>query len=121
MILVSHGNNRIVALSTDLAWKHSFGREGTGGGEFNGPVGIAEHSGALFIADTGNARMQVFEPGPTGCMRFMRSFGSRGDAPGQFDAPQGVAVVRGLLVVSEFYGRRLQVLTQTGVPLQALA
>ncbi len=60
--LVDGVNNRIVVLSDRGDWKFSFGREGVGQGEFKYPLGIdISHEGKVFIADTGNHRIQVFD------------------------------------------------------------
>uniref|UniRef100_A0A7S0LSL4 SMP-30/Gluconolactonase/LRE-like region domain-containing protein n=1 Tax=Coccolithus braarudii TaxID=221442 RepID=A0A7S0LSL4_9EUKA len=95
------------------------GGPGTAHGEFNRPQGLTATRSKLWVCDSGNCRIQVFN-GPT--FDFERCFGKHGNQPGCFNEPRGVAVcdsVNGdLLVVSET--RRLQVLTLDGSPLQVL-
>ena len=51
----------------------TFGAAGSGAGQLNGPQGVAiqQTSGNVFVADSGNARVDVF--GPTDA--FVRAFG----------------------------------------------
>ena len=58
-------------------------------GEFDGAQCVAfDKRGRLFVVDTGNARVQVFEPDGS----FVLKFGSLGDGDGQFRAPYAVAI-----------------------------
>ena len=60
--LVDGVNNRVLVLNSRGKTKFSFGREGTGPGEFTHPVGIdISDEGKVFIADSGNHRIQVFD------------------------------------------------------------
>jgi DNA-binding beta-propeller fold protein YncE len=60
--LVDGVNNRIVAVDENGGWKLEFGSEGSGKGQFRLPVGIdVSDSGKIFVADTGNHRIQVFD------------------------------------------------------------
>ena len=117
-------NCRVVVLGVDLTWRYSFGREGSGDGEFGhagcgeGPTSVAALDGELYVTDSWNHRVQVFRADRFGRMQFARSIGGYGNAPGQCNNPFGVAGVRGLLVVSEM--KRLQVMTRLGVPLHVL-
>lgn len=56
------GNDRIVVLDLDLTYLFSFGHRGTGPGEFHFPheLDIAP-DGRVFIADTYNKRIQIFD------------------------------------------------------------
>jgi DNA-binding beta-propeller fold protein YncE len=48
-----------------------FGKSGTGNGEFNEPVGLAiDDSGNIYVADTWNQRIQVFDPS----FKFLRTW-----------------------------------------------
>lgn len=61
----------------------------SGPGTFQDPAGIAVNAyGIVYLADTGNHRIQVF----TGDGVFLRQWGSYGRLPGQFKSPTGVAV-----------------------------
>ena len=60
--LVDGVNNRIIVLSERGELKFSFGRQGVGNGEFKYPLGIdISAEGKVFIADTGNHRIQLFD------------------------------------------------------------
>lgn len=72
-------------------------RIGTGGkkhalttpGDFARPGGLAVDSdGNLYVADTLNDRVEIFDGDGT----FVRTFGKAGDGPGYFSRPKGVAV-----------------------------
>lgn len=76
---------------TDLEGKHllSFGKPGTGDGEFNFPVAVAiEPDGGIVVADARNARIQRF----TFDGKFVSKFGKRGDSGGDFSIIKGIAV-----------------------------
>ena len=45
--------------TTDLTWRYTFGREGSGYGKFRHPRGVAVHGNELFMADSGNHRIQA--------------------------------------------------------------
>jgi DNA-binding beta-propeller fold protein YncE len=56
------GNGRLMAYDAQLKTPRVIGKLGTGGGEFNGPVGIAVGpSGKVFVGDSGNGRVQVLD------------------------------------------------------------
>lgn len=73
---------------------------------FWGPRGIAVDSqGHVFIADTGNKRIVVFDEDGT----YITEFGSAGFDPGQFDEPVGVAVASdGTVYVTDTWNQRVQ-------------
>ena len=55
-------NARIVKFAADGKFIKSWGKEGTGPGEFNNPHSLAMDSkGRLFVADRGNNRVQIFD------------------------------------------------------------
>jgi|CZKJ01.1.fsa_nt_gi sugar lactone lactonase YvrE len=72
-------------------------RIGTGGqkhaltdpGDFARPAGLAvDRDGNLYVADTLNNRIEIFD----GDGKFIRTFGKAGDGPGYFARPKGVAI-----------------------------
>lgn len=62
IFVVDGGNHRVVGFRADGSQLLSFGRKGSGAGEFLDPVGIgADSDGRLYVADRSNHRIQVFE------------------------------------------------------------
>jgi DNA-binding beta-propeller fold protein YncE len=61
-----------------------------GAGYFNSPTHLAidRRNGNVFVADTNNFRVQVFDKDGT----YLRKFGQLGDNPGDFSRPKGIAV-----------------------------
>jgi sugar lactone lactonase YvrE len=58
-------------------------------GDFARPAGLAVDSdGNLYVADTLNDRVEIFD----GDGNFIRTFGKAGDGPGYFSRPKGVAI-----------------------------
>ena len=67
----------------------SFGLNGTADGEFASPCGVAvDGGGNIYVADTGNDRMQIFDS--TGM--HLLSFGTMGAGDGNFDSPVACSV-----------------------------
>jgi len=66
-----------------------FGQHGTGPGEFDLPYAIAiGPSGKIYVADSGNDRIQIF----TADHQWILTFGETGTGPGQMDLPWGIAI-----------------------------
>lgn len=101
------------------------------------------HGGLVYVADTCNHRIQVYQLSDG---RHVRSIGRTGQAPvwddeddsadlwssrdgderigsaaGEFNEPYGVAIGHGRLYVSEEEGQRIQALTLEGEPLHVVA
>ena len=73
---------------TIMIWEQ--GTEGTGDGQFRGPTAIAaSQTGRVYVADTGNNRVQVFS---SSSGLFLGEWGTEGTGDGQFRGPNGVAV-----------------------------
>jgi hypothetical protein len=65
--------------NNDGTWE---GRVGDAAGEFNAPSGLAvDGKGRIFVADTGNNRVQVFTPLTGDPRAYELQFGSAGDTP----------------------------------------
>ncbi|MGB8133732.1 MAG: 6-bladed beta-propeller, partial [Nitrososphaeraceae archaeon] len=56
-------NNRIPVFTSDGQFITKFGEPGSGNGQLIDPegVGVDKESGAVYVADTGNNRIQLFE------------------------------------------------------------
>jgi DNA-binding beta-propeller fold protein YncE len=93
-------------------------RIGTGGhkhelttpGDFARPGAVAvDREGNLYVADTLNNRIEIFD----GDGNFIRAFGQAGDGPGYFSRPKGVAVDSdGHIWVADGMQDRVQVFNQ---------
>ncbi len=62
LYIVDGGHQRIVVTNLKGKYLYSFGQEGAGDGEFQNPVGIGiDEKGTVFVADTSNHRIQIFD------------------------------------------------------------
>ncbi|MBI2755499.1 MAG: TIGR03663 family protein [Chloroflexi bacterium] len=86
---------------------------------FWGPRSIAiSPSGEVYVSDTGNKRIQVFDASG----RYLRMFGGEGTGPGQLREPVGLAFdSQGTLWVADAWNRRIQRFSPTGQPLAEFA
>ena len=67
----------------------TWGCPGERDGEFNGPADVAAGgSGAVFVVEYGNNRVQQF----TNDGKYLRGIGGEGAEPGQFHLPHGLAL-----------------------------
>ncbi|MDQ6905618.1 MAG: NHL repeat-containing protein, partial [Chloroflexota bacterium] len=80
--------------------------------EFYGPRGIAiAPNGLLYITDTGNSRILVFDKDG----KFVRSFGSLGTGDGQMDNPVGIAArADGTIAVADTNNARILLFSAEG-------
>jgi uncharacterized protein (TIGR03663 family) len=86
-------------------------------GRFWGPRSIAiGQDGLVYVTDTGNKRIQVFDANGT----FVRVFGSAGTEPGQFNEPVGLAIDGDALVVADAWNNRVQRLDRNGTPISSV-
>lgn len=61
ILVADHDHDRVCMFSSDGSTLiRTFGSEGAGPGEFIYPIGLALHSGLLYVLDEGTARVQVF-------------------------------------------------------------
>ena len=89
-----------------------FGSNGSNDGQFNYPRGVAFDShNHLYVADTGNHRVQKFDINrPNGRFLIMQ-FGSRGTSDGQLIGPFGVTIHDDKLYVADKGNKRISVFT----------
>jgi len=96
-----------------ITFLNTWGSLGSGNGQFNGPVGVAVGpDGSVYVVDSMNDRVQVFDP--TG--EFQSSFGSVGTGNGQFNGPIGVAAAaNGTVYVTDVDNNRVETFNSAGV------
>ena len=83
-----------MARATEVEFLFAFGTQGTGNGQFTFPYGIAVgNSGNIYVTDTEQHRVQVFDSDGN----FQSAFGSTGTAEGDFDGPTEIAVGNGAI------------------------
>lgn len=97
----------------------TFGQYGLGMGPaaFYGPRAVAiGPEGTVYVADTGNKRVQVFNADGV----FLRQWGGAGSAPGQLDEPVGLDIgPDGRVYVADSWNYRVQVLEPGGEPVRS--
>ena len=113
------GGQRIIEASQQIG---QVGVPGNAAGQFNFPRAVAvDDKGQIYVVDSGNNRIQVFNPDGT----FLRQWGSTckldtkegcvGDGEGQFNEPWGIAVGKdGSVYVSDTWNHRIQKFTNDG-------
>ncbi|MDK1080051.1 MAG: TIGR03663 family protein [Anaerolineae bacterium] len=108
-------NHRIQKFSSDgssiLTWGHYDPSELDLEYGFYGPRGLAvDAEGYVYVADTGNKRIVVFDAQG----EFISEFGTAGFDPGQFDEPVGITVAKdGTVYVTDTWNKRIQTFKPT--------
>eukprot|EP01114_Cavostelium_apophysatum_P014823 TRINITY_DN3935_c0_g1_i1.p1 TRINITY_DN3935_c0_g1~~TRINITY_DN3935_c0_g1_i1.p1 ORF type:complete len:865 (+),score=193.23 TRINITY_DN3935_c0_g1_i1:94-2688(+) len=89
-----------------------FGSHGSDDGNFRNPTDMAVNArGDIFVADTDNHRIQIFNS----CGTFLNSFGSKGNGDGQLSAPSGITVNHNdEIVVADNNNHRVQIFAPDG-------
>ncbi len=84
-------------------------------GRFSAPTNLAlDSAGRLYVTDTWNCRVQVFDPEGN----FVRAFGTQGNQPGKFARPKGIAIdSEDHVYVADAGFSNFQILTPEGKPL----
>ena len=105
--------NRIVVLDRSTGKQlRTFGKKGSGPGEFLKPIAITRDSkGFLYVSDQWNYRFQKLDTGGKPLM----SVGKPGDSYGHFQRPRGIAVSPdGVIYVVEVVFEVVQMFNQKG-------
>ena len=90
----------------------AWGKKGNGPGEFYDPTGIAVAGGEVFVSDSRNGRIQVFDLDG----RFKRQIGAPGKEPGQLGRPMNLTIHGDELYIAEYFNDRVQVFAVDGTP-----
>lgn len=87
------------------------GIPGSEAGQLTSPRNLAVGTdGHIYVADSGNHRIQVFAVDGT----YITSWGEFGTAPGQFNEPWGIAVDENFVYVADTWNHRIQKFTLDG-------
>jgi DNA-binding beta-propeller fold protein YncE len=88
-VVDAHGHRIVVFSKKDGSFLYSFGKNGSGKGDFHYPTNIfIDKDGLLYITDSMNFRVQIFDRDG----HFISMFGKHGDGSGDFSQPRGIAV-----------------------------
>ena len=108
MFVTDLGSHRLLKLSCDGTLLKAAGGRGEGPGQF---AGITLIRNKLFICDSDNNRVQVFDTD----LNFLGSFNTRSSGEGEFNSPLDISTDRdGCLYVANSFNDRVQVFTQSG-------
>ena len=85
---------------------------GNNNGQFYDPIGLVFSSNKmLYVVDSGNQRVQVFQQDD----KFAFTFGSFGSNPGQFQFPVRIAIdTDNRVLVSDYHGNHISLFSHTG-------
>lgn len=86
--VVDSGNSQVKKFDSNGKLLLSWGSPGSGNGQLLHPNGIFVGEKYVFVADTGNARIDIFDKNSG---EFVYSWGSYGDGEGMFHTPVGLA------------------------------
>ena len=89
------------------------GTSGRQEGQFSEPAALdCGPDGRIYVADTRNSRIQVFDQEG----KFELAFGERGGKTGQLDAPEGIVVnSSGIIYVADTGNDRIQMFNKSGI------
>jgi DNA-binding beta-propeller fold protein YncE len=98
--------------TADGAFERTIGRRGTTPGTFNYPTNVfVDRQGRLYVSDTMNFRLQVFDTDG----KLMGAFGEQGDTPGTLNRPKGVGVdSEGHIYIADSSFNNFQIFDDTG-------
>lgn len=115
LYIADTGHDRIQRFSAGIVvtLQAVWGSAGSGPGQLNAPGGIAvDGAGHVFVADTGNNRIEEYTSDGT----FVAQFGGRGSGSGKLNGPTGLAVDHlGNLFVADTGNNRIQRRSTNGV------
>ena len=118
LYVVDTHQHKVIVLNKDTGEEIStIGTRGNEVGQFNFPSYIkVDDKGNVYVVDTMNGRVQVFDPKG----RFIRAWGKLGDAPGMFARPKGIAIdSEGHIYVVDAAFNNVQLFNEEGQTLMA--
>jgi sugar lactone lactonase YvrE len=105
----------VASARADVEGESPLGTPGSLPGQLSGPTGVTRaFDGNIYVANTGNDRVEVFAPDGT----TLPALGGPGSGPGQFSEPSSVYGLAGesSLLVLDAGNNRVQKLNLNGVP-----
>ena len=103
--------DRVLKYSKDYEFIKQWGERGPDSGQFQRPMSLVIFEERLYVADTGNHRIQVYDLAG----ELQHDFGGLGEEPGKFNYPYDIAVdQQGRIYVCEYGGNRIQRVSATG-------
>ncbi len=94
-----------------MIFRRTFGEEGSGAGKLLKPHGVAvDETGNVWVADTGNNRLEEF--GPEG--KLIREFGTKGSGNGQLSSPKGLYAYKSEIWVADTGNNRIEEFNSVG-------
>ncbi|MBI5208144.1 MAG: 6-bladed beta-propeller [Candidatus Firestonebacteria bacterium] len=112
LYVVDSQNDRVQIINGNFKFK--IGSSGSKDGEFSLPTAIAlsQDETLIYIVDTNNSRVQVFDKRGN----FIRKFGRPGSQKGEFNHPDGIVVdSEGRIFVSDTLNNRIQIFDKEGI------
>ena len=109
MIVAEYRGHCVTILSPSGKNVLSFGKEGTGPGEFNHPTDVAvDIDGNILVTDMKNNRIQKFSSGG----KFICEVGKHGKGDLEFDFPVGIGIhpINSMIYIMENKNNRIQIL-----------
>ena len=109
LFVVEHGSHQVSKLrrQSNSGHRHAIaGGWGGGDGQLRHPWSVAVASRRVYVTDTGNDRVSVFD---TEKLQWLFSFGKRGSGSGEFREPRGIAAHDSELFVADYANHRIAV------------
>jgi len=89
----------------------TWGTKGTGPGQFNEPTGIAVFNNQIYVSDSRNARIQIFDM--QGNIKF--SFGQQGVRQPHLRRPMNMTIANNELYVADYFNDQIHVYSPNGI------
>jgi len=104
-------NDTVEKYSSSMSLIDTWGTTGTGDGEFDFPIGINVTNGKVYVVDSGNNRVQVFDTDGN----YEKQWGSYGSTNGSFSGPTDIEIDQyGSIYVADLGNNRIQVFDGDG-------
>ncbi len=101
----------VYIMNTDPKVLKTIGSSGNGEGKFHGPQGVCyDRKGYIYVADSGNHRVQKFDPSGN----FILSFGRQGEYEGELQKPSDCAAGKDTVYVTDTGNSRIACFDDSG-------